>query len=52
MCHALPGAMVDHDYATGLVRGVLTELTLVFVQVSWGSASFPLCPVKNVPEGI
>ncbi|WP_330457692.1 endonuclease VII domain-containing protein [Streptomyces sp. NBC_00820] len=23
LCHALPGAMVDHDYATGLVRGLL-----------------------------
>jgi hypothetical protein len=34
------------------LSGVLTELTHVFVQVSWGSASFPSCPVKNVPEGI
>ncbi|WP_329345185.1 TadA family conjugal transfer-associated ATPase [Streptomyces sp. NBC_01352] len=31
--------------------GVLTELNCVFVQVSWGSASFPSCPVNNVPEG-
>ncbi|MER5402723.1 endonuclease domain-containing protein [Streptomyces sp. NPDC002599] len=30
LCHALPGAMVDHDYATGLVRGPLTELTRAF----------------------
>lgn len=34
------------------VDGVLTELNHVFVQVSWGSASFPSCPVNNVPEGI
>lgn len=32
--------------------GVLTELTPAFSQVRWPSASFPTCPVNNVPEGI
>ncbi|WP_185149011.1 endonuclease domain-containing protein [Streptomyces sp. Ag109_O5-1] len=33
LCDALPGAMVDHDYSTGMVRGPLTELTREFLQV-------------------
>lgn len=30
--------------------GVLTELTPLFMQVSWCSASFPPCRLKDVPE--
>ncbi|MFD0208921.1 endonuclease domain-containing protein [Streptomyces hirsutus] len=26
LCRALPGAMVDHDYATGMIRGLLCRL--------------------------
>jgi len=46
--HLLAALNTGHEGGCGM----LTELTPLFVQVSWGSASFPSCVVKSVPDGI